>query len=136
MDEGVAAPVDWDAVREEYEGRRFLPKVICQRYGLTAAQLRYRRESEGWLSARARVVRQDELVARMLKVLDKQIRRLEMAKDEPIDKQATVLSIHIKSLDKLIEMGASQPNVEPATKKDVTELRNKLAKRIEQFRNR
>lgn len=33
-------------------------------------------------------------------------------------------------------MGAATPNAEPASKKDVTDLRNKLAKRIEQFRNR
>jgi hypothetical protein len=85
---------------------------------------------------RARVVRQDDLVARMLKVLDKQVRRLEMAVDEPIDKQANVLSTQVKTLDKLIELGAAQRNVEPPTKRDMTDLRNKLAKRIEQFRNR
>ena len=86
-----SAPVRWDIVRAEYEERHFLPAVICQRHGITPAQLRYRREVEGWLSSRARVVRQDDLVARMLKVLDKQIRRLEGAVDLPIDKQANVL---------------------------------------------
>ncbi|KKC33709.1 hypothetical protein [Devosia psychrophila] len=135
-DVSVAATIQWDLVREEYEARRFLPAVICKRYGISAAQLRYRRQVEGWLSARARVVRQDDLVARMLKVLDKQVRRLEMAVDEPIDKQANVLSIQVKTLDKLIELGAAQRNVEPASKRDVTDLRNKVAKRIEQFRNR
>ena len=130
------APIPWDQVREEYEARRFLPAVICKRYGISAAQLRYRRQVEGWLSARSRVVRQDDLVARMLKVLDKQVRRLEMAVDEPIDKQANVLSTQVKTLDKLIELGAAQRNAEPASKRDVTDLRNKLAKRIEQFRNR
>ncbi|MET3926192.1 hypothetical protein [Devosia sp. 2618] len=128
--------IRWDAVRQEYESRQFLPAVICKRYGISTAQLRYRRESEGWLSARARVVRQDELVARMMKVLDKQVRRLEMAVTEPIDKQANVLGIHVKTLDKLIELGASQPNVEPASKKDMSDLRDKLAKRIDQFKNR
>lgn len=135
-DVSVAATIQWDMVREEYEARRFLPAVICKRYGISAAQLRYRRQVEGWLGARARVVRQDDLVARMLKVLDKQVRRLEMAVDEPIDKQASVLSIQVKTLDKLIELGAAQRNAEPASKRDVTDLRNKVTKRIEQFRNR
>lgn len=130
------APIRWDAIREEYEGRHFVPATICKRHGITLAQLRYRRECEGWLSIKARVVRQDDLVARMLKVLGKQIRRLEMAVDEPIDKQANVLSTHVKTLDKLIELGAAQRNVEPPTNRDMTDLRNKLAKRIEQFRNR
>lgn len=133
---GSAPAIRWDAIREEYEGRMFLPAVICKRYGITVAQLRYRRQAEGWLNARARVIRKDDLVSRMMKVLDKQIRRLEAAVDEPIDKQANVLSIHVKTLDKLIEMGAAQPNAEPASKKDVTDLRNKLAKRIEQFNRR
>lgn len=114
-------PIRWDVIRGEYESRQFIPPVICKRHGITLAQLRYRREAEGWLSARARIVRKEDLVARMLKVLDKQVRRLEMAVDEPIDKQANVLSTHIKSLDKLIELGAAQANVEPATKKDVTD---------------
>lgn len=130
------APIRWDIIRVEYEGRHFLPAVICERHGITPAQLRYRREVEGWPSIRARVVRQEDLVARMLKVLDKQIRRLEAAVDEPIDKQANVLSMQAKTLDKLIELGAAQPNVEPPTQKDMTDLRNKLAKRIEQYRNR
>lgn len=138
VDEGAgAAPaIRWDAIREEYEGRLFLPAIICKRYGITPAQLRYRREVEGWLSFKARVVRQEDLVARMLKILDKQLTRLEMAVDEPIEKQAKVLSEEVKTLDKLIEMGAAQRNAEPPTKKDVTELRNKVIKRIEQFRSR
>jgi len=137
QDEGAAEPaIRWDLIRDEYEGRVFLPAVICKRYNISLAQLRYRREVEGWLSARARVVRQDDLVARMLKVLDKQVRRLEMASDEPIDKQANVLSIQVKTLDKLIELGAAERNAEPASKRDVTDLRDKVAKRIAQFRNR
>ncbi|WP_193336505.1 hypothetical protein [Devosia beringensis] len=128
--------IRWDAIRAEYEGRQFHPATICQRYGITLAQLRYRREVEGWLSARARIVRYDDLVARMLKVLDKQVRQLEMATDEPIDRQARVLSLEVRTLDALLEMGAAQRNAEPASKKDMTDLRNKLAKRIEQFRNR
>jgi len=128
--------IRWDAIRAEYESRQFHPATICQRYGITLAQLRYRREMEGWLSARARIVRYDDLVARMLKVLDKQVRQLEMATDEPIDRQARVLSLEVRTLDALLEMGAAQRNAEPASKKDMTDLRNKLAKRIEQFRNR
>ena len=134
--DGAAAPVRWDDVRAEYESRQFMPVAICRRHGITEAQLRYRREQEGWISLRAKPVRQNALVARMLRVLDKQVKQLEAAVDEPIDKQANVLSTHIKSLDKLIEMGAARPDVPPPTKKDMTDLRNKLAKRLEQFNRR
>lgn len=130
------APVRWDIIRAEYEERHFLPAMICRRHGITPAQLRYRREVEGWLSSRARVVRQDDLVARMLKVLDKQVRRLEAEVDLPIDKQANVLGTQVKILDKLIEMGAAKPNVDPPTHKDEADLRDKLVKRIVQFESR
>lgn len=127
---------DWTSIREEYEGRLFLPTAICRRYGITAAQLRYRREMEGWIGARARVPKQADLVARMLKVLDKQIRRLEAAVNEPIDKQVKALADSVKTLDILIRHGAAKPNVEPATRKDVTDLKAKLVKRMEQFKAR
>ncbi len=128
--------VRWDDVRAEYEGRMFVPSTICKRHGITIAQLRYRREMEGWLSARARVPRKEDMVTQMLKVLHKQLKRLESAVNEPIDKQANVLGTHVKTLEKLIEMGAARPNAEPASKKNMEDLRSKLAKRIEQFQNR
>lgn len=127
---------DWASIREEYEGRQFLPAVICRRHGISVAQLRYRREMEGWLSARARVPKQADLVARMLKVLDKQIRTLEAAVDEPIDKQVKALADSVKTLDSLIKQGAAKPNVEPASRKDVSDLRAKLIKRMDQFKAR
>lgn len=101
----VGKSPDWEAVRAEYEGREFLPSLICRRHGITLSQLRYRRECEGWFSARARPPRRDDLVARMLKVLDRQIRQLETAVSEPIDKQTNILATQVKTLDKLIEMG-------------------------------
>lgn len=131
----VAMP-DWASIREEYEGRQFLPTVICRRHGISVAQLRYRREMEGWISARARVPKQADLVARMLKVLDKQIRKLEAAVDEPIDKQVKALADSVKTLDILIKQGAAKPNVEPASRKDISDLRAKLVKRMEQFKAR
>ena len=127
---------DWASIREESEGRQFLPAVICRRHGISVAQLRYRREMEGWLSARARVPKQADLVARMLKVLDKQIRTLEAAVDEPIDKQVKALADSVKTLDSLIKQGAAKPNVEPASRKDVSDLRAKLIKRMDQFKAR
>ena len=133
---GRTAPVNWDVIRQEYETRSFLPAMICRRHGITAAQLRYRRESEGWLSCRARIVTKVDLVARMLKVFDKQIRQLEAGVNEPIDKQANVLAIMTKTLEKLIEMGASEHHAEPPARQDMADLRDKLAERLDQFKNR
>lgn len=127
---------DWETIREEYEGRLFLPSVICQRHGITEMQLRYRRQMEGWLSARSRVPKHGDIVARMLRVLDKQVRQLEKAVDEPIDKQVKALSETVKTLDTLIKQGATKPDVEPASRKDMTDMRAKLVKQLEQFNRR
>ncbi|WIY53660.1 hypothetical protein O9Z70_03725 [Devosia sp. YIM 151766] len=129
---GRRRPPDWDAIRAEYEGRLFHPALICERHGITTAQLRYRREQEDWISMKASPPRKADLVARMLRVLNAQIRELERAKDMPIDKKAKVLAEEVRTLDKLIEMGAAQRNVEPPTRKDMTDLRAKLVKRLEQ----
>ncbi len=123
---------DWAIVRAEYEGRLFLPPMICQRHGITPAQLRYRREKEDWLSLKAHPPSMMHLIVRMLRVLDAQMRELETNMDLPIDKKATMLAGQVKTLDKLIEMGAAKRNVEPPSSKDMTDLRAKLVKRLEQ----
>lgn len=127
---------DWGLVRAEYEGRLFLPRIICERHGITISQLRYRRQCEGWLSQRERRPKEAVLVARMLKVLERQIRQLESAMDQPIDKQTNTLATQVKTLDKLIELGAAERNVEPASRKDMTDLRAKLAERLAQYKSR
>jgi hypothetical protein len=133
--EPAGAP-DWQIIRAEYEGRLFHPAMICRRHGITTAQLRYRREQEDWISLRASPPRKQDLVARMLRVLEGQIRELEKDTDMPIDKKAKVLADEVRTLDKLIEMGAAERNVEPPTRKDMTDLRAKLVKRIDQFKAR
>ena len=128
---GVRRP-DWGAIRLEYEGRQFEPATICKRHGITPAQLRHRRQCEGWLSQRERRPKEAVLLTRMLKVLDRQIRDLEMATDEPVDKLTNTLATQVKTLDKLIELGAAERNVEPATRKDMAAMRTKLAKLYDQ----
>ncbi|UYN99691.1 MAG: hypothetical protein KIT02_00110 [Devosia sp.] len=134
--EAPPAQPDWGVIRAEYESRQFIPTVICRRHGVTLSQLRYRREVEGWTSIKMRVPTTAKLVARMLRVLEGQIKELEQAMDSPIDKQASVLASQVKTLDKLIELGAAERNVEPPSKRDMTDLRAKLVKRLDQFKAR
>ena len=129
-------PPDWAAIRAEYEGRHFLPAVICKRHGITTSQLRYRREQEGWPSIRARRPRTTDLAARMLRLLEKQIRELEQATDMPIEKKTKLLAEQVRTMDRLIAKGAAKRNVEPPTRKDMTDLRAKLVERLAQFKSR
>ncbi|MBJ3785167.1 hypothetical protein [Devosia sediminis] len=140
MDDAPAAKgerrPDWTAIRSEYESRQFLPAMICKRHGITPAQLRYRREQEDWPLLRARRPRRTELVTQMLRVLAAQIQELEKATDMPIEKRAKLLAEHARTMDRLIERGAAKRNVEPPTRKDMTDLRAKLVKRLDQFKAR
>lgn len=135
MDETKRTP-DWAAIRHEYEGRLFPPAVICRRHGITSSQLRYRREQEDWLPLKARTPRKNDLVARMLRILEGQSRDLEKATDMPIDKRTKMLSEQVKILDTLIKRGAAERNVEPPSRKDMTDLRAKLVERIVQYKSR
>lgn len=138
MDETAAPPgtPDWSTIRLEYESRALLPKEICRLHAITDSQLRYRREREGWMGNRAQVKRGGDLINRMFKILNKQVSLLEQAMTDPIDKQANTLSITIKSFEKLSELSAAERNVKPTNKKDMRDLRDKLAKRIDQFKQR
>ncbi|WP_375449564.1 hypothetical protein [uncultured Devosia sp.] len=131
----VAAP-DWSVIRVEYESRAFLPRDICRRYAVTDSQLRYRREKEGWTGSRARVVRSSDLINRMFKILNKQVRLLENAVKDPIEKQVGALSTTVKTFEKLVELSATERNVQPTNKKDMRDLRDKLARRLDQFKQR
>jgi hypothetical protein len=128
---GAPRRPDWQAIRLEYENREFVPKVICKRHGITPAQLRYRREREDWDPIRRRP-RQTDLVGRLMALLDKQIRELEMEKDMPLEKKARMLAEQVKILDKLIGKGAARRNVEPPSTKNIDDLRAKLVRRLEQ----
>jgi hypothetical protein len=128
--------LDWLAIRQDYESRALQPKDIRLRYGISESQLRYRREQEGWVPVRLRAVRRSELIHRMFRILNKQICLLEKAMTDPIEKQANVLSTTVKTLEKLIALGASERNVKPVDKKDMRDLRDKLAKRLDQFKQR
>ena len=127
---------DWADIRDEYETRAFPSREICRRHAITEAQLRYRRERDGWVSSRARVVRSSDLINRLFKILNKQVSLLEKAVNDPLDKQVGALGATIKSFEKLGELSAAARDVEPTDDEDMRDLRDKLAKRIDQFKQR
>lgn len=127
---------DWSAIRVEYESRAFSSIDICRRHAVTQSQFRYRREREGWIGSRARVVRSSDLINRLFKILNKQVSLLEKAVSDPIDKQVGALGATVKTFEKLAELRAAERDVEPTDDKDMRDLRDKLARRIDQFKQR
>ena len=137
--------VDWEAVRADYEEGIIPLQTIQKHYDITAAQLRYRTERDGWTRRvnRHRVNR-DKLIERMLKVLDQLIGQLE-AKMQTLkdgtsatpDKDTTLLSNMAKTMEKLLQLDAERKGrTEPAEKVNIEDLRERLAERLEQLARR
>lgn len=127
--------VDWAAVRIAYEARDSTEAEIRALYGITENQLRYRREKENWTKRSARKVERGALIMAMMRVLARQIQLLGKQMNGPIDKQATLLGTMAKTLEKLMELEKLDAAQRP-TQKDLTELRSKVAKRLEQLSRR
>jgi len=134
MVEARRQDVDWAAVQLDYEQVNGSLIEICARYGVTEAQLRYRRERHGWTMRNDWNLRVAPLINRMMRVLDGQVRYLEKQMTEPVDKNAALLGTMTKTLEKLIELDAGQRVKTPAKQKDMSDIRNKLVARIEQLK--
>lgn len=129
---GQTDAVDWVAVRIAYEARDETEVQIRQRFSITEGKLRRRREKEHWIKRSARTIERGTLVMAMMRVLARQITILEKQMTGPIDKEATLLGTMAKTLEKLMELEKADAAQRP-TQKDLTDLRNKVAKRIEQL---
>ena len=67
--------LDWAAVQRDYEASDGTLLQICERFGISEAQLRYRRERHGWKLRNDWSLRVQPLINRMIRVLDAQVRR-------------------------------------------------------------
>lgn len=133
-DEAAVQGVDWAAVQLDYEQDEGTIPEICARYGITDAQLRHRRERHGWKLRNEWSLRVGPLINRMMRVLDGQVRELEKQMAEPVDKNAALLGTMTKTLEKLVELDEGQRKKQPAKRKEMSDIRNKLAARIEQLK--
>lgn len=132
----TAHTVDWAAVQRDHEHNYGTQKEICARYGITIAQLRFRRERQGWQLRATREVDLRLLIYRMLRALEKQVRNLEKTMNDPVDKSAMTLGTMTKTLEKLMALETANRTRQPTQKKEMSDLRNKLAQRIEQLKQR
>lgn len=127
--------VDWAAVQAAYEAGEMPQKEIWETFKVTAAKIRYRRQSEHWAMPTKRRVARGTLITAMMRVLAKQIETLEKQMPEQIDKEATLLGTMAKTLEKLIQLEKGEAGQRPV-QKDLSALRLKVAKRLEQLSQR
>jgi hypothetical protein len=128
--------IDWDAVRRDYEGRRGTTAEIARRYGTATKTLSTRATVGGWVRRNIRhSVDRSGIIARMFRVLERQIIQLEKDMTQTGEKEVAVLGKLASTLEKLIDIDtAAKPQQPTAEVEDMKELRNKLAQRIAQLK--
>jgi transposase-like protein len=131
--------IDWAAIRRAYELTDETIKDICQRFGITKSVFEGRWRKERWLSRQAaNRDRHSSTRDRLFAVLERQVAKLANESGETLgDKEAQQLTELVKNFDKLGSTRSDVPECGgPAQKKDMRDLRDKLAKRLEQFDRR
>lgn len=131
--------VDWAAIRRAYELTDETIKDICLRFGITKSVFEGRWRKERWLSRQAaNRDRYSSTRDRLFAVLERQVAKLANESGATLgDKEAQQLTELVKNFDKLGNSRSDVPdNGGPSEQKDMRDLRDKLAKRIDQFKRR
>lgn len=140
IDDLRAAPRarDWATIRDAYENGNDTIATICATFEVTKGALEYRMRKDHWILRSARYASMRSLmVARIYRVLDRQVQWLETLElNQQSEKEARALSIIVKTLENLTDMQPTETAAPPKQKKDMRDLRDKLAKRIDQFKQR
>ena len=130
---------DWVAIRRTYELTDVTIKDICQRFGVTKSAFEHRWKKERWLARQsANRSRHQSTKDRLFALLERQVAKLANETNTNLtDKEAKQLSELVKNFGTLSAVkDDGGDNGGPAEKKDMRDLRNKLAKRIDQFNRR
>ena len=130
---------DWVAIRHAYELTDETIKNICQRFGVTKSAFEHRWKRDRWLSRQAaNSDRHQSTKDRLFALLERQVAKLANDTNENLtDKEAKQLTELVKNFGTLSAVkDDGGDNGGPAEKKDMRDLRNNLAKRIDQFNRR
>jgi len=123
------------AMRADYEGRILRIADICERYHITRRRLYQIANAEGWQLRSPRRIDKHDLAQRLLRLLERQVARLEESMRKTPTDQSVVLSKVSATLDRLI---ATHRQTAPAPRasqesKLMREIRDKVAQRLSQL---
>jgi hypothetical protein len=133
----TAKPVpDWVTIQAEYEGGEGTLDDICARHGISRSALSWRVKTHLWsMRNRTGHVGRPQIIARMFRLLERQIIQLEQDMTETGEKEVAVLGKLASTLEKLIDLDKAATPPKPAAQhKDIQDIRNKLALRIAQLK--
>jgi hypothetical protein len=132
-DFGYFAPVyDMDfrlRVRADYEAPLLTLREICLKYRIAASTIQQWARAEGWTMRQPHRVDPNDLVGRMLALLDGQIAELETAMTNGATEVA-MLSKLVTTLDRVLALKVHAERFESQPSKKVQTLRSKIADRL------
>lgn len=126
----------WAAVRPEYEDTDEPVALICARLEITQYALKKAVDVLGWRKRRpARADRRD-IIMRLFRLLDTQIRILETNMTKAGEAEANVIGKLVASLDKLIALKkASDPAPRRSrAAREMSDIKQRLIERIDQLK--
>ncbi|HWA19999.1 MAG TPA: hypothetical protein VG757_13475 [Devosia sp.] len=122
-----------EAIRAEYEGREDTVVHIAEKYQISVRALYLMVRRYGWKYRAPRRMDPNDMVSRLLRLIETQIIKLEFEMDDPKGNEDAVLTRLSGALDRLLETRAQiAPKRERSTRTSALarELRQKVADRI------
>lgn len=131
-------PRSWAHIRDAYESGQGTIQEICRRFEVTKGAFEYRCRRDHWARRSERdPTARSLLLGRMFKVLDQHITRLEtLPMDQQDGKEVGLLSVAVRTFEKLDDLNRAGTANVPQQKKDMRDLRDKLARRLDQLKQR
>jgi len=131
---------DWDTIRRDFESGYGTVKDICACHGIKEGQLRWQQKMQGWTPRVVRPASRVALIARMLSLFERQVKKLELQADAANldmsreERKAVLLHNMARTLEKLVALEIAQRGKKTAAKPtDISHLRERLAKRVEEI---
>ncbi len=109
------AQPDWQKIRAEYVGSDRTVAQICKAHSVSRSALQRKKREQGWparASGRSRAtgkktVSRPDLIARMYRVLENQLHRMEQASmEQTCEKEIALLGQMVRTLEKLADLDA------------------------------
>ncbi len=135
-DSEASAPFGLLALQGEYEEKILTIVALCAKYDISRSRLYELARQHGWRLRSPKRVDRNDLIERLLRLVQAQIGYLETQMRKKTSDHAAMLGRLVNTLDKLIELkdaddsGRSKP---VRASKAMTDLRAKIADRIAQF---
>lgn len=127
---------NWDVVAEDYRWGRLTIPAICRKHRIARNELLQRAAKNKWKTVRDDNTDRDILIGMMLGALEQQIGHLETIEmTKSGEKEVAVLGKLATTLEKLIDI-EDRSRTPAGTREDMQEIRNKLARRLENLKRK